>query len=74
MNKINVPIFVYEESMEIGSLGSYLKTKYDKDITIYGIKDTFVKQGSRSDVLKELGLDADTIKKKIEDKIKKTNK
>ena len=74
INKINVPIFVYEESMEIGSLGSYLKTKYDKNITVYGIKDTFVKQGSRSDVLVELGLDADTIKKKIEDKIKKTNK
>ena len=72
MKKIKAPIFVYEESTEIGSLGSYLKTKYDKDITVFGISDTFVKQGSRSDILKELELDSETIKKKIEDKIKKT--
>ena len=73
MNKINVPIFVYEESTSIGSLGSYLKTKYDKDITVYGIPDIFVRQGNRSDILKELELDSETIKNKIEDKLKKTN-
>ena len=72
MDKINIPIFVYEESTEIGSLGSYLKTKYDKDITAFGISDNFVKQGSRQEVLKELNLDSETIKKKIESKLKKT--
>ena len=72
MNKINIPIFVYEESTEIGSLGSYLKTKYDKDITVFGISDNFVKQGSRQEVLKELNLDSESIKKKIESKLKKT--
>ena len=72
MNKINIPIFVYEESTEIGSLGSYLKTKYDKDITVFGISDNFVKQGGRQDILKELGLDYNSIKKKIEGKLKKT--
>ena len=72
MNKIDIPIFVYEESTSIGSLGSYLKTKYSKDITCFGIPDIFVKQGCRSDILKELNLDSETIKTKIEDKLKKT--
>ena len=74
LNKINIPIFVYEEATIVGSLGSYLKTNYNKDITIFGIKDEFVKQGKRNDILKELKIDSDTIKKIIEDKLKKTNK
>ena len=74
LNSINVPIFVYEESTIIGSLGSYIKANFNKDITIYGIKDKFIKQGSRDELLKELHLDSETIKNKIEDKLKKTSK
>lgn len=66
LNKINVPIYVYEEATQIGSLGSYLKTITDKKITIFGIKDKFIKQGTRKQILEELGLDVITIKEKIE--------
>lgn len=64
LNSINTPIFVYEEVAQIGSLGSYLKTKTNKDITIYAIKDTFVQQGSRKEILEHLGLDTQSIKTK----------
>lgn len=69
LNSINTPIFVYEEVTQIGSLGSYLKTKTNKDITIYAIKDTFVQQGSRKEILEHLGLDTQSIKTKIEKKL-----
>ena len=63
----NKPIFVYEESMEIGSLGSYLKTLTNKDITIFGVKDEFVLQGKRSELLEELELDIPSIYVKIKE-------
>ncbi len=63
----NKPIFVYEESMEIGSLGSYLKTITNKDITIFGVKDKFVLQGQRSELLEELELDIPSIYVKIKE-------
>ena len=73
LNK-NKPIFVYEESMRIGSLGSFLKTLTNKNITIFGIEDLFVKQGKRSEKLIDLELDTNTIYKKIKKEIKGANK
>lgn len=70
----NKPIFVYEESMKIGSLGSYLKTLTDKEIKIFGIEDQFVQQGKRKEKLIDLELDVNTITKKIKKEIKKENK
>lgn len=61
----NKKIFVYEESMIVGSLGSYLKTLTNQDIIIYGVKDSFVLQGSRNEVLKMLELDDESIYYKI---------
>ena len=68
--KKNKPIFVYEEVMEIGSLGSYLKTLTNADIKIFAIKDEFVLQGKRSELLKRLELDTDSIYRKIKRDIK----
>lgn len=73
-NKIlskNKPIFVYEESMKVGSLGSYLKTKTNKEVHIFGIEDIFVKQGKRNEILKDLELDSNSIYKKIKEIIAK---
>jgi len=68
------PIFVYEESMKIGSLGSYLGTLTDKEIIVYGIPDFFVRQGKRKDLLVDLELDTDSIYKKIKKEVKKGKK
>lgn len=64
-------IFVYEESMKIGSLGSYLSTISEENIHVFGIEDLFVKQGKREEILKDLELDKDTIYKKMKKIIKK---
>lgn len=63
-------IFIYEEATYINSLGSYLLTyanekKYPGTIEIFAIKDEFIKQGKKEEVLKLLGLDEDTITTKI---------
>ena len=68
--KKNKPIFVYEESMKIGSLGSYLRTITNKDITIFAIEDEFVMQGKREEILKSLNLDTNSIYQKIKEKLK----
>lgn len=70
----NKPIFVYEESMKTGSLGSYLGTLTDREITVFGIEDLFVKQGKRKDLLVDLELDPDSIVKKIKRRVKKDKK
>lgn len=70
----NKPIFVYEESMKIGSLGSYLNTLTDKNIIVYGIEDIFVRQGKRKELLVDLELDTDSIYKKIKKEVKKGKK
>ena len=57
--------------MKVGSLGSYLKTITNKNITIFGIPDTFVLQGKREELLKELELDTNSIYKKIKNEIRK---
>ncbi len=65
ITKKNKPIFVYEESMRVGSLGSYLKSITDSKVIIYAILDEFVPQGTRSECLLDLGLDANTIYENI---------
>lgn len=65
ITKKNKPIFVYEESMKIGSLGSYLKTLTDSKIDIFAIEDEFVLQGKREEILTSLKLDKQNIINKI---------
>lgn len=67
--KKDKPIFVYEESMKTGSLGSYLGTLTNKNIITYGVEDLFVHQGSRKELLVGLELDKNTIYKKIKKEI-----
>ena len=67
-------IYVYEEATYINSLGSYLVNYantygYKGKINIFAIPDEFVLQGKKSEVLKRLELDPESIEKKI---IKKT--
>lgn len=71
-NSTKVPIFVYEEATEIGSLGSYLKTISNKNITTFGISDEFVHQGSVDQILQDLKLDPKSVQEKIEKELKKS--
>jgi len=65
--KKNVPIIVYEESSLLGGFGSailehFVNNKMDTSkITLMGIKDIFVQQGTKDEILKELNLDLDSI-------------
>lgn len=70
-NKINVPIFVYEEVCGIGSLGSYLRSISNKEIICYNIPDKFIPQGDRNLILKDLNLDILSINNKINNYLKK---
>lgn len=63
----NETIFVYEEATKIGSLGSYLSTF--RPVDILAVEDQFVKHGKRSDVLKDLSLDEDSVIKYIKSKL-----
>ena len=63
-------IFIYEEQTYINSLGTYLvnyanELDYNGKIKIFAIHDEYVKQGKKEEVLKRLGLDPDSIIKKI---------
>ena len=63
-------IFIYEEQTYINSLGSYLvnyasEFDYQRDIKVFAIPDEYVKQGSKQETLKSLGLDPESIAKKI---------
>ena len=63
-------IFIYEETTYINSLGSYLvnyanEQKYKGNINIFAIKDEFIKQGKKEEVLKLIGLDEKSITNKI---------
>lgn len=68
------PIFIYEESTKIGSLGSYLKSiNSDVDITIIAIDDKFIPHGKNEDLYKELGLDMKSVSELIKSKIKSSD-
>ena len=63
-------IFIYEETTYINSLGSYLVNyanthDYQGKINVFAIKDEFIKQGKREEVLKLLELDEKSITNKI---------
>lgn len=65
-------IFIYEEQTYINSLGSFLvnyanQNNYKGNIKVFAIPDKYVLQGAKSEVLKELKLDEDSIVKRIED-------
>ena len=74
--KMNKPIFVYEEAMENGSLGSILA----KDAPLYidnyhlytfGVKDSFSNQASRDELINYYELDEKSMTKKIINILKK---
>lgn len=67
IENMNKPIFVYEESMSVGSLGSYLSTISSKKIITYGIIDKFIMQGSRDELLKSIGLDKKSVYEKVKE-------
>lgn len=69
LNQYN-QIFIYEETTYINSLGSYLvncatKKHYQGNINIFAIKDEYIKQGKKEEVLKLLELDEQSITNKI---------
>lgn len=71
-------IFVYEETTYINSLGSYLanyatENNYKGNINIFAIKDEYVKQGKREEILTYLELDEKSITNKIKKIIKKNS-
>ncbi len=74
LNK-NKPIFIYEETASIGSLGERLcayaqNNNIKSNINCYAIEDKFIEQGKRDLVLKKLELDIDSIYGKIKEKLK----
>ncbi len=63
-------IYIYEETTYINSLGSYLtqyalNTNYQGHIYTFAIKDEFIPQGKVDELIKKIGLDENTIIKKI---------
>lgn len=72
-------IFIYEETTYINSLGSYLvnyanQKQYKGNIHIFAIKDEYIKQGKKEQILKQLELDEQSITNKIKKIMKnKTN-
>ena len=63
-------IFIYEESTLVNSLGTYLsmyavQKEYKGNIKIFAIKDEYILQGKKEEVIKELELDEESIIKKI---------
>lgn len=67
----NHPIIVYEESIIAGGLGSsileYLQSIHISgiNISIMGIDDMYVEQGTRKELLKDIGISMDDLYKKI---------
>ena len=77
--KQNKPVFVYEEVVSIGSLGSeiakyLLEHNFNNIYENYTVPDEFIKQGKRTEIIKLLKLDKDNISKKIEKKMKNANR
>ena len=71
-------IFVYEETTYINSLGSYLvnyasNNNYKGNIKVFAIKDEYIKQGKKEEILKYLELDEKSIINKIKKEIKNMN-
>ena len=76
---LNKPIFVYEEVVNVGSLGSeiakwLLENGFDNTYGNFAIPDEFIKQGKREEIIKLLKLDKDNIMRKIEKMMKNANR
>ena len=74
--KQNKPVFVYEEVVSIGSLGSeiaiyLLEQGFNNIYENYTVPDEFIKQGKRNEIINLLHLDKNSIIKDIEKKMKK---
>ena len=68
-------IYIYEETTDINSLGSYLvnyanKLNYKGNIFVFAIKDEYIMQGKKEEVLKKLELDEKMIARKIKNTLK----
>lgn len=62
----NKDLFIYEESQLLGGFGSsvleYMASEnLQNKVTLFGIKDQYVEQGTKEELLKELGLDKESI-------------
>ena len=62
----NKELFIYEESQLLGGFGSsvleYMASEnLQNKVTLFGIKDQYVEQGTKEELLKELGLDKESI-------------
>lgn len=73
--KMNKPIYIYEESMKLGSLGSVLaqdilEYNFTSKLKIFAINDEFLTHASREELLKITGLDEHTIISKIKEDFK----
>lgn len=73
------PVFVYEEVTSIGSLGSeiakyLLECEFKSIFYDYAIKDEFIKQGKKEEVIKFLKLDNGSIIKDIEKRLNNANR
>ena len=70
----NKLIFVYEEVVKLGSLGSMISSYahdngYQARIISIGIKDEFIPQGSREELLKMLELDTKSVYERIKKEV-----
>lgn len=77
--KQNKPVFVYEEVVSVGSLGSeiakyLLEHNFTNIFENYTVPDEFIRQGKRTEIIKMLKLDKENLSKKIEKKMKNANR
>ncbi|MBE6148648.1 MAG: 1-deoxy-D-xylulose-5-phosphate synthase [Firmicutes bacterium] len=73
--KMNKPIYIYEESMKLGSLGSVLaqdvlEYNFSSKFKIFAINDEFLTHASREELIKLTALDEQTIINKIKEDFK----
>ncbi|MCR5517266.1 MAG: 1-deoxy-D-xylulose-5-phosphate synthase [Lachnospiraceae bacterium] len=62
-------IFVLEENVHTGGFGMRLKDRYGDKVYSFSLPDTYVEHGSRALLLKEYGLDGESIYAKIKENI-----
>ncbi len=69
------PVITYEESSKLGGFGSAIlehinnKKLNIENVTLMGIEDQYVHQGTKNEILKELNLDIASIIKLVRDLI-----
>ncbi|MBQ6840743.1 MAG: 1-deoxy-D-xylulose-5-phosphate synthase [Bacilli bacterium] len=70
--KAEKPIYIYEESLKLGSLGSVLaqtavENGFKEKFKIFAINDEFIPHASREELIKLVNLDEETIISKIKE-------